>query len=194
MRWALSRYSDILPHEFEFSKNSYGRPELISPPKSPDLRFNLSHTDGMAVVAVTLNQDIGVDVESIDRKNASLEIADRFFSASEVKELFQQPKSQQRQRFFEYWTLKESFIKAKGMGLSFPLDQFSLHLLNQDDIKISFAPDQDEDPDTWRFWQLKLSEQYLIALCVDTNHGSVHHDLTVRKLIPFGKEEILNSL
>ncbi len=193
VRHVLSRYALIAPDEWEFSQNSFGRPEVMMPPNSPNLRFNLSHTDGLAALAVTLGQDIGVDVESADRINASPGIANRFFSPFEVEALFKQPDHEQKQRLFEYWTLKESFIKAKGMGLSFPLNEFSMHLNEYQDIRVSFSPKQTESPDTWRFWQLRSFAHFLIALCVNTDEGSIDHQLQVRNVIPCVFEELVNN-
>ena len=106
----------------------------------PPVRFNLSHTDGLAVCAVVLKHDIGVDVEHRQRRVVSENIARRFFSPSEVREFESLPERMQQDRFFQYWTLKESYIKARGMGLSIPLEKFSFHLLKNKPIRISFDP------------------------------------------------------
>ena len=93
------------------------------------LRFNLSHTDGLVVCLVAVEREIGVDVEHTARAGSvGIEIAERFSSPSEVAELRSLPFADQRSRFFDYWTLKEAYIKARGLGLHLPLDQFSFHL------------------------------------------------------------------
>ncbi|RKZ37486.1 MAG: 4-phosphopantetheinyl transferase [Gammaproteobacteria bacterium] len=167
VRTTLSRYANIEPHQWRFSKNAYGRPEIIPQAGVPPLRFNLSHTDGLIICGVVLKQDIGVDVENKERTGAMIEIADRFFSQQEVRDLYALPEKQRRNRFFDYWTLKESYIKARGMGLSLPLEQFSFLMSTNQALRITFDSRLQDDPDKWQFWLLKLTEhhQAAISLC-----------------------------
>ena len=151
VRSTLSRYTGIEPCCWRFSKNKYGRPEILSPKGLRPLRFNLSHTDGLIVCAVVLRQDIGVDVEDMERKNTPLKCADRFFSSQEVRDLYKLSESMKRDGFYDYWALKESYIKARGMGLSIPLEQFSFHIAENEPLRISFDPRLEDDPDHWQF-------------------------------------------
>ena len=105
-----------------FEKNSYGRPEING---AWPIRFNLSHTRGLVACLVVRTVDAGVDVEHRRELRDRLKVAERFFSPIEVRELKQLPVEEQPRRFYELWTLKESYIKARGMGLAIPLDQFS---------------------------------------------------------------------
>ena len=114
IRTTLSRCTGIEPEDLRFSENEYGRPEIILDEHLPPIRFNLSHTDGVAVIAVVLQHDIGVDVEHRQRRVVSEKIAQRFFSPSEVTEFECLPAGMQQDRFFEYWTLKESYIRLRG--------------------------------------------------------------------------------
>ena len=172
VRTVLSLYADIEPDQWRFTKNQYGRPEIspLVPGQKPylNLRFNLSHADGLIICGVTTNREIGVDVENLTRSNDLLGIADRYFSSTEVKDLFSQPAYRQTQRFFDYWTLKESYIKARGMGLSLPLDQFSFHIQPDASTIISFDPRLKDNPAHWRFWQYKPSEDHQIALATQS--------------------------
>ena len=129
IRDLLSQYADIQPGNWRFEKGEKDKPEICNPPLP--LRFNISHTKNLIICAVMLNDDIGCDVENTTRNNDVLAIADRFFSPSESAELFSLPLEQQRSRFFDYWTLKESYIKAWGLGLAIPLKDFSFNLDNK---------------------------------------------------------------
>lgn len=183
VRTTLSRYADIHPADWRFYKNQYGRPEILG---SSQLRFNLSHTDGLIACAVVLKQDIGVDVENIGRKSGSIDIANRFFSSQEIQDLHAVPASQKRERFFDYWTLKESYIKARGIGLSLPLNQFSFHLSDNKPLSISFDPRLQDDPNRWQFWLLQPTLQHKLAISIC---HSGKYRLIMRKVIPFDSKE-----
>ncbi|HYO55364.1 4'-phosphopantetheinyl transferase family protein [Archangium sp.] len=176
VRVTLSRYAPVQPHAWRFSVNEYGRPEIVGD-TLPRLRFNLSHTDGMAVCAVALDVDVGADVEHSGRPGQTVEVADSFFAPSEVKALRALPVERQRERFFDYWTLKESYIKARGAGLSLPLDQFTFHLEPGRPPGISFDPRLVDDPETWQFVQVRLGAEHPAAVAVRRARGL---PLTVR--------------
>jgi len=176
VRVTLSRYAPVAPEAWRFSTNTFGRPE-IDVGTLPRLRFNLSHTDGMAVCAVALDVDVGADVEDSERSGQTVEVADSFFSPSETATLRALPAERQRERFFEYWTLKESYIKARGAGLSLPLDQFAFHLEPGRPPRISFDPRMVDDPESWQFVQLRFSPRHPTAVAVRRARGL---PLTVR--------------
>ncbi|MCP3101721.1 4'-phosphopantetheinyl transferase superfamily protein [Myxococcus sp. K15C18031901] len=165
VRLTLSRYAPVAPEAWTFATNAYGRPE-IQGAWGARLRFNLSHTDGMALVAVGLDDALGADVEDAERAGDTVEIADHFFAPAEVAALRTLPREAQRARFFEYWTLKESYIKARGAGLSLPLDQFAFHLEAGGPPRISFDPRMVDEPDAWRFMQLRPSARHHAAVAV----------------------------
>ncbi|MBL8830538.1 MAG: 4'-phosphopantetheinyl transferase superfamily protein [Planctomycetaceae bacterium] len=164
VRTTLSRYAAVRPAAWQFEANQYGRPEIHSPAIGGRLRFNLSHTRGLAAVAVTWDRDLGVDVESIDRRNSTLQIARRFFAPAEVDELMSFPRGEQGRRFFDYWTLKESYIKARGMGLALPLDQFAFCTQARPHVTIAFTPPLEDDPAAWQFFQDTPSPRHRLAL------------------------------
>ncbi|MBM4258887.1 MAG: 4'-phosphopantetheinyl transferase superfamily protein [Deltaproteobacteria bacterium] len=166
VRTVLSRYADVAPDVWRFVNNEYGRPAIASPLQSPPLCFNLSHTDGLIVCLVALDREVGVDVENLERPGETVEIADRFFSPIEARALRMLPEEQQRRRFFDYWTLKESYIKARGMGISLPLEQFSFHLDAGCPVRIFFDPRMQDNPRSWQFAQLQVSDGHLIAIAV----------------------------
>ncbi len=179
VRDLLSHYSDRPPQDWRFAKGEKDKPEIIDPPLP--LRFNLSHTDGLIICAVTLDHDIGADVEHIERNSDILNIANRYFSPIEVKELFSLPDEEsKRSRFFDYWTLKESYIKAWGLGLAIPLEHFSFHIgarkdeLTNHNIQLSFTPQRQDSPKDWQSWLFYPKQTHRMAVSIrsgcDTQH------------------------
>ncbi len=168
VRTALSRYAPVPPTAWEFDIGQYGRPDIRPGQCDAPLRFNLSHTRGLVAVAVSLDRDIGVDVEHVRPRALSLDVADRYFAPTEVTALRAQPAGAQRDRFFTYWTLKESYIKARGMGLALPLDQFAFDVDSGADIGIAFDPRLDDDPATWWFHASRVSADHRLAVAART--------------------------
>lgn len=165
VRTVLSRYAAVTPADWVFNTNAYGRPGISSlHVEAASLRFNLSHTKGLIVLGVCTDHALGVDVEHLDRK-VNLEVADRFFSPKESAELDSLARERQPRRFFEYWTFKESYIKARGMGLSIPLDSFSFEFPTEKSLSLSVDASQNDTPGRWHFWQLELDGDYLLAVC-----------------------------
>lgn len=185
IRTTLSRYLKGTPEKWQFSKNNYGKPALYPAQK---LFFNLSNTETLIVCALSRQRDIGVDVETVRHKSSTIDIAQRFFSAQEVEALLNCPKSQQRQRFFQYWTLKEAYIKARGLGLSQPLDQFSFDLHeSQKSLKLSFHAPLKGDEKHWQCWLLKVTSTHYAAICI-FNPTTIVYKLQVKEVIPLEEE------
>lgn len=181
IRDLLSYYADIAPQAWQFEKGSKNKPEVVNCPLP--LRFNISHTKNLIICAVTLEDDIGCDVENTARDNDVSAIADRYFSSTETDELFSLPAAQHRHRFFDYWTLKESYIKAWGLGLAIPLTDFSFNINStttkhhdlftiKSDIGLSFAKHRVDTAEVWRSWlvypttKIDEKQQHRIALSV----------------------------
>ena len=197
IRDLLSYYADIAPSDWRFDKGEKDKPEIVNPPLP--LRFNLSHTKNLIICAVTLIDDIGCDVENTTRSNDVLAVADRYFSPSETQELFSQPLEQQRQRFFDYWTLKESYIKAWGLGLAIPLKDFTFSIAPlkaehsdsllsskvpskkikiNSNISLAFAEHRVDEPTVWRSWLFYPNDEHRIALSLRSqsdNQSTEYH-------------------
>jgi len=195
IRDLLSYYADVPPQEWQFEKGEKDKPEVINAPLP--LRFNISHTKNLIVCAVTLNHDIGCDVENTSRSNDVLAIAERYFSEQETNELFSLPAQQQRNRFFDYWTLKESYIKAWGLGLAIPLADFSFTINDtvqienemfaiKNDISLSFATHREDEPQIWRSWlmyptvAIDEKQEHRIALSLRTKEDNQQTDYKLR--------------
>jgi 4'-phosphopantetheinyl transferase len=171
VRSTLSRYVSTRPDEWTFASNRYGRPEIASPQLPRALRFNLSHTSGLLSCAVAWEHDVGVDVEWINRRTGGVHLARRFFSQAEVADLLRVPERRQRDAFFDYWTLKEAYVKARGKGLAIPLGQFSFKLAEGEQPSITFGPELADTPECWQFGQLMPSAEHKLAVAVDRGTG-----------------------
>jgi 4'-phosphopantetheinyl transferase len=149
LRGVLAHHLATDPRQIRFAYGPQGKPRLDGAPSQ--LRFNLSHSGELAVVALSRGLEVGVDVERI-REQVNLEgIARRFFAPAEAADLLARPPAEQAQAFFRCWTRKEAFIKAKGGGLSIPLSQFRVTLGSDEGAALV---DVDWDPGEMRRWRL----------------------------------------
>lgn len=183
LRATLSRYAAEAPRTWTFERNAHGRPEIAAPHTARRLRFNLSHTQGLVACAVTFDADIGVDVESRCRRRINLRVADRFFSPPEVSDLRALPEAEQRQRFLELWTLKEAYIKARGMGLALPLRRFGLTLPASGQPHLTFLDGIEDDPTGWQFTLDRSNPDHYLAVAVRTQ-ASQTIEIRVRDTVP----------
>ena len=169
VRTTLSRYADVPAQTWQFETNAYGRPQISQPQASSNLRFNLSNTTGLVACAVSMDCDIGIDVENITRTVDTDELAPSVFAPAELAD-FRQTGLDRRDRFFSYWTLKESYIKARGMGLSLPLDAFWFELGGTSPLLC--VTDRCPDiPDRWRFYQHAPTDEHMMAIAVAAPQG-----------------------
>jgi 4'-phosphopantetheinyl transferase len=170
VRGTLSRYAAVEPAAWTFRENDHGRPEIARADLAW-LRFNLSNTSGLIAIAIVRDRDVGVDVEDTQRRGETVEIADSFFSPTEVASLRALPAGAQKSRFFDYWTLKEAYIKARGLGLAIPLHQFSFLLDEAPPIRVAFVPELGDDAATWQFEQLAITARHRAAAAVRRGLG-----------------------
>jgi 4'-phosphopantetheinyl transferase len=127
----LGAYLDQSPQSVRFQVTEYGKPLL-----DPDLhfQFNVSHTEGLALLAFAEKRRIGIDVEKIRSQPDALKLARRFFSERERQQLENIAEQEMPAAFFRCWSRKEAYIKARGEGLSLPLHDF--------DVAVEIAPTQ----------------------------------------------------
>jgi 4'-phosphopantetheinyl transferase len=191
IRSALSLYADVEPTAWRFSTGSHGKPAIAGPRGHEHIRFNLSNTRGLIALLIVRDHEVGVDVEDIDRKSQTVEVAERYFSPLEVDALWALPESERRARFFEYWTLKEAYIKARGLGLSLPLEQFSFVLDPRDrPIGIRFDPRLGDDPARWQFAQLELTPRHACAAAIALPSAQPVR-FVIRELLPAQRSSLV---
>ena len=160
--------------DIEFEYNEHAKPRLKSYPQH---YFNISHSGNWVVVAFS-DQEVGLDIEKVkgDRRH----IADRFFTESELKDLKSIKDDQQQQLYFyQLWTLKESYMKAIGKGISMSLDSFAFAKEN-DKFKLAFSGN-DED---WYFYSSYLEKEYFLSICAKEEFSTDSLQLTFKDLIP----------
>lgn len=188
VRQVLAGYTGIAAAALRFTANQYGRPELAE--GSESLRFNLSHTDGLVALAVTGPAEIGLDVEDTQRRSRPEDIADHFFAPAEVAALMALPGAARPARFFDLWTLKEAYIKARGMGLAIALDGFAYDLEGgRDAIDLAIAPTLGDPRAGWYFALEDPTPRHRLALAVRFP-GGARPTITRRWIGPTGPGEL----
>ena len=168
LRYVLARYLDVKPGEFRFSYGAYGKPALVS----EGLRFNMSHSHGVALFAVARDRELGVDVEHVRADFATGDIARRFFSRAEVATFNALEKDEQVAAFFRCWTRKEAYIKAIGRGLSEPLDAFDVTLAPGEAAALLRA--ERGDASRWAMFDINAGDDYAGALAVEAPVSKIH--------------------
>jgi 4'-phosphopantetheinyl transferase len=161
VRKILSQYASLSPSSWCFQTNAYGKP-FITNHQYTELYFNLSHTQGLIACILAYRQAVGVDVERHRQLHDFNALCQTAFSPLEVADILSLKKrSSQEQRFFTYWTLKESYIKARGMGLSIPLQQFSFIEKKTEKWALHCDSNVMKSGKNWRFSSHKTNEHYL---------------------------------
>ncbi len=130
----------------------------------------MDETMGIMVCAVTLNNDIGVDVEYLYRQVDHLALAQRFFTFQEAEILAALPADERAKRFFFYWTLKEAYLKARGQGISLGLDHISIHNISISDNSATQNFTKKNHIDTWDFFIPFVNPDYQVAVAIKNNY------------------------
>jgi 4'-phosphopantetheinyl transferase len=166
LRALLGAYLKASPCELRFCYSEHGKPSLAEAHSETGLQFNLSCTRGAVLIAVCLWCAIGVDIERVRDDFSVEEIAARFFSVAERRALTNLPKASRREAFFHCWTRKEAFLKARGDGLSFPLDLFDVSIAANDTaVGLITRPDPAE-AQRWRILPVTVPAGYSAAVAV----------------------------
>ena len=168
LRVVLGRHLKLAPKELRFRYNNQGKPSLIEEQNPTKVQFNVAHSHGLALIAVTINRQMGVDIEQIRPEVATQEIAERFFAAEEVQTLLNLPADQRTAAFFQCWTRKEAFIKARGLGLSLPLNQFVVAFGPGAALALLSAKDDPQASNRWTLRDLPTPSGYAGALAVES--------------------------
>ncbi len=179
LRIVLGGYLDLNPARVEFRYGKAGKPCLPDSINPRGLRFNVSHSGGMALAAVAWGREVGVDVEQIRAGVNLQEVARQFFSQREVTELFDLPVEQQPAGFFNCWTRKEAYVKATGQGLSVPLHSFGVSLKPGEPARLTFIHDDAAEMRRWTLQDVSPAAGYAAALAVEGAGWELHlQDIT----------------
>jgi 4'-phosphopantetheinyl transferase len=153
--------------DWSFRQTAFGKPELAEPFDGLPLRFNLTHTAGLAACALVYGHEVGIDAEALDRRGDHLDLARQFFTADEVEVLTRSPSTAREETFLAIWTAKEAVIKAAGRGLQMPLDSFSVDISA---THVTFHGAGREDSGNWTLHRHRLPGHHL-ALAIRTTPG-----------------------
>ncbi|MGB2957443.1 MAG: 4'-phosphopantetheinyl transferase superfamily protein [Bacteroidota bacterium] len=167
VRQILGLYAGCEPEEIGFQFNDFGKPSLSNNGQAREIRFNLAHSGEVGLMCVSRGRDVGVDVELVRPEFAGLDVAKKFFSPYEVEQLMAQPAPSRTAAFFRCWTFKEAFIKAKGRGLSIPLDSFDVALAPRFGSALLSSRDDPGDVHRWHIRELSVQEGYAAAVAVE---------------------------
>jgi 4'-phosphopantetheinyl transferase len=173
LRLLLAAYLDADPRGLLFLENDQGKPRLSGP--DCRLRFNMSHTQGLTMIAVCLDAELGVDVEVMRPIEDRDAIAEQHFSPMESQALQAQPAAERDAAFLRCWTRKEAYIKARGQGLSLPLDQFAVSLAPHDRAALVHCAWDEHEPYRWMIEHLQPMPGYIGALAIEQGSWSMLH-------------------
>lgn len=166
LRTILARYLPHHPADVRFHYGARGKPALTEAFEGDRLGFNVSHSHGLALYAVTRTRELGVDLEHIQPRLQE-GIAERFFSPREVAAFRALPPDQQSEAFFACWTRKEAYVKAKGDGLALGLSQFDVSLVPGEPPALLRTEGDPEEAFRWSLRALAPAPGYAAALCVE---------------------------
>lgn len=172
LRTVLSCYAAPRPVDWCFDTNAHGRPRVGDVLGLQHVHFNLSHTKGLVVLAVSGLAEIGVDVEHTGRAlSSAASLSAAYFSPSEQALLAQAADDGTRTRlFFDLWTLKEAYIKARGLGLALALDSFAFQVPAHDDdgraTSLVCSPRCGDQGERWQFFRLRPTAEHVVAVAV----------------------------
>lgn len=172
LRTLLGRYLGIDPRAVAFAYGEKGKPALATPPgETPPLRFNLSNSDELALVAFSRDAELGADLERLRPMPDGLDIAERFFSAPERRVLAAQPPAERDLAFFRCWTRKEAYLKAVGEGITVRLDAFDVTLAAGEPPRMLSIDGDPARAAAWALVHVEPAPEYLGALCLPARPG-----------------------
>jgi len=173
VRYMLTKWLNIKNHQIIFAGNIYGKPYIKN---YNNIEYNISHS-GKWVVGAIDSYPVGIDIEQI--KTIDIKIAERFFSNEEVINLTSKCSSEREQFFYNLWTLKESYIKAVGKGLSIPLNSFTM-IIEKGNISVRSLT----ECENYYFKQYNIDPEYKMAVCSQNNNlPKTIHNITIDELL-----------
>jgi 4'-phosphopantetheinyl transferase len=167
LRAILSRYLDIGPSEIRFGYSPYGKPELISAIYEQPFLFNLSHSHDLALYAIAADRRVGVDVEYIRPDVEFDALATDFFSPGEQAVIRALTGRQKQEAFYNCWTRKEAFLKARGDGIAYPLDQFEVSLAPGAPAALLRMREDPQEAARWSLQALTPGPGYVAAVAAE---------------------------
>ena len=192
VRTVLSRYAPLTPKQWVFSTNAHGKPAIANEDRlAQRIAFNVSHSNGLIVLGVSGGAALGVDVEHVLRRRPTLEASDAIFSAAEISAIAALADSERQQRFFQFWTLKEAYLKACGTGMSVAPNKVSFEFLAQERVQLSLHESLPGPASRWHFWQFRPTADHVLSVCADQGEVVVQR-CTFRQVVPLVGEQLID--
>ena len=166
LRAILAPYAGLAPETLNFVQSPRGKPSLTGLAGKTAPHFNLTHSDELALVAVTAVCPVGIDVELIRPINDASGIADRFFSPRESRSLAAWPPAQKSAAFFNLWTRKEAWLKATGQGISESLDKVEVSFLPDEPVRLISLPEAAGAAREWSLFDLRPASGFVGAAAI----------------------------
>ena len=169
LRHLLGRYTGTHPRDVAFVRGLQGKPYL----PQGSLQFNITHSGYLLLAAFCLGQEVGVDVEKVEPKRPVLSLARRYYTPAELDWLKTLDNDTQARAFFQLWTLKEAFLKARGTGLSGGLNTFEYRINQPGPPELVWTKPEHGVPTDWSSVRLHPDSDYAAALVVSGELGAV---------------------
>ena len=157
----------VSPADWQWREGPHGRPEIDHP---TEWHFNVSHSAGLVVCAIGRTRELGVDLEDMQRRTPDRALVPRYCSPAEAADVDLQGEAWS-DRFLRYWTLKESYLKARGLGISVPLSEISFRLDDATGARVSFDGSLAGTDDQWLFHIQPVAPHHLLAVAVASPEG-----------------------
>jgi 4'-phosphopantetheinyl transferase len=167
LRKTLASYLGIDPEELVLGEGEWGKPYIAQGKGSELLSFNLSHAAGLAVLAVSRNREVGIDLEKTAEDLPYQNIARMFFSPLEKEDLFSLPQQEQLAAFYRCWSRKEAYVKGCGRGFSIPTDIFDVSLLPGQTPALIAHRESPGEPERWRLIDIPAPEGFCATLAIE---------------------------
>jgi 4'-phosphopantetheinyl transferase len=171
IRLALSNYFPVAPADWRFGRDRNNQPIIMAPEEFAAVRFSISHTRGLIACLVTRLCEAGVDSERVEPNEELVQIAQDVLSASELESLNELLPENWTARFFDLWTLKEAYGKARGVGLDLPMKAISFDIGSGNSVCVRFDQEIHDDPSRWNFWLRHLPPAHTLSVAIRRDAG-----------------------
>ena len=173
LRLILIKYLGYTHCDFELNYSKFGKPCINSLFNKNGVEFNLSYSHDMVIIAITRGKTVGIDIEKINYDIDENEIINAYFSEKEICRLNAVDNLQRKDLFFRYWTIKEAFIKAKGEGLSYGLNNFTVQVSEMGGYELLEDHFSSSDLDSWNIKKIDTEVEYVASLVVEGSEAKI---------------------
>lgn len=172
-RLALSHQFPVAAQDWRFARDRNGRPFIAAPEVSPAVHFSVSHTRGLVACLISSCAEAAVDVEQVEHHPDLALVSEQILTPAERGALSELRGAAWTARFFDYWTLKEAYAKARGLGLCMAFSDIGFDLDAHPSIRVQLAAGADDDASAWVFWQRRLPPQHTICVAAKRSCASI---------------------